>query len=138
MRISKRAEYALRALCLLAARDPGNPVQIQELAETGGIPLKFLEQILLVLRRADLLVSKRGLGGGYRLGRSASAITLAEVIQLMDGPWSTVDISRTADGPGVRGLEETLRELDTLTRDFLQAQSIATLLEREMPVQFEI
>ncbi len=138
MRISKRAEYALRALALLASRDPGSPIQIQELAETGGIPLKFLEQILLVLRRADLLVSKRGLGGGYRLSRSASKITLAEVIQLMDGPWTPLEIARSADGPGVRGLDETLRELDARIREFLQAQTIATLLERELPVQFEI
>ncbi|RFC45257.1 MAG: Rrf2 family transcriptional regulator, iron-sulfur cluster assembly transcription factor [Verrucomicrobia bacterium] len=138
MRISKRAEYALRALAMLASRDPGSPVQIQELAEAGGIPLKFLEQILLILRRADLLVSKRGLGGGYRLGRQASAITLAEVIQLMDGPWTSLEIARSAEGPGVRGLEETLRELDTRVRNFLQTQTVATLLEREQSVQFDI
>ncbi|MBU6301153.1 MAG: Rrf2 family transcriptional regulator [Verrucomicrobia bacterium] len=138
MRISKRAEYAVRALALLASRDPGGPVQIQEIAESGGIPLKYLEQILLILRRADLLVSKRGLGGGYRLGRRASTITLAEVIQLLDGPWTSLEIARSAEGPGVRGLEETLRELDAQIRAFLQTQTIASLLEREQPVQFEI
>jgi len=51
MRISKRARYALRALAILASRDPRAPIQIHDLAETGRIPLKFLEQILLVLRR---------------------------------------------------------------------------------------
>ena len=138
MRISKRAEYALRALAILASRDPRNPIQIQDLAETGRIPLKFLEQILLVLRRADLLVSKRGLGGGYRLNRAPSAITLAEVIQLMDGPWNPLEAGPATEGPGARGLGETLQELDLVIQKFLESQSIATLLEREEPVQFEI
>jgi Rrf2 family protein len=138
MRISKRAEYALRALAILASRDPRSPIQIHDLAETGRIPLKFLEQILLVLRRADLLISKRGLGGGYRLNRSPSSITLSEIIQLMDGPWSPFENGAVSDGPGSRGFGETMRELDALVRSYLESQTIATLLEREEPVQFEI
>jgi Rrf2 family protein len=138
MRFSKRAEYALRALAILASRDPRNPIQIHDLAETGRIPLKFLEQILLVLRRADLLVSKRGLGGGYRLNRPASSITLAEIIQLMDGPWTPFENGSSVEGPGARGFSETMRELDVLVRSYLESQTIAMLLEREEPVQFEI
>ena len=138
MRTSKKAEYALRALAILASRDPRAPIQIHDLAETGRIPLKFLEQILLVLRRADILVSKRGLGGGYRLSRPPSAINLAEVIQLMDGPWTSLESSPPGEGPGARGLSETMKELDALVHGFLESQTIATLLERENPVQFEI
>jgi len=138
MRISKRAEYALRALAILATRDPRSPIQIHDLAETGRIPLKFLEQILLVLRRADILVSKRGLGGGYRLSRSPAAINLAEVIQLMDGPWSSLESTTPGEGPGARGLNETMKELDAMICEFLETQSVATLLDRENPVQFEI
>jgi Rrf2 family protein len=131
MRISKKAEYALRALALLATRPATRPVQIQELAEAGRIPPKFLEQILLSLRRAGILVSKRGLGGGYLLGRPASGISVLEIVELIDGPWRLADPAEPA--PGTRGLEEILREADTLVREHLGKQTVASLILREDP-----
>ena len=88
MHLSKKAEYALRALAAIA-RQP-RAWQIQELSRAEKIPDKFLEQILLTLRRAGLLTSKRGLGGGYTLHKAASEITLGEVIAIMDGPLAPV------------------------------------------------
>lgn len=84
MRISRKCEYALRALIAMA-REPRS-WQIQEIAAREHIPEKFLEQIMTSLRRGGLLKSKRGIGGGYTMLRPASAITMGEVIRLIDGP----------------------------------------------------
>jgi Rrf2 family protein len=88
MRISKKAEYALRALVVMA-REP-RCHQIQALSRTENIPVKFLEQILLALRHAGVLSSKRGVGGGYTLRVDPSRITVGEVIVLLDGPLAPV------------------------------------------------
>ena len=90
MRISKKAEYALRALFALAQARPDRPFPIQDLSQRENIPIKFLEQILLSLRREGLLESKRGVGGGYLLARPATDITVGEVIRLLDGPLAPV------------------------------------------------
>jgi len=88
MHLSKKSEYALRALVAIARES--RSLFIQEPARTENIPVKFLEQILLTLRRAGLLISKRGLGGGYVLRKAASEISLCEVISIMDGPLAPV------------------------------------------------
>jgi Rrf2 family protein len=89
MRISKKAEYALRALAAIA-RHRSRSWSIQELSEQERIPLKFLEQILLALRHAGILSSKRGVRGGYTLVRAPEDIQLGEVIALFDGPLAPV------------------------------------------------
>jgi len=88
MRISKKSEYALRAL-LVFARNPRS-YQIQELSTRENIPVKFLEQILLALRHGGLLNSRRGVGGGYSLRVQPAQITVGEVIRIMDGPIAPV------------------------------------------------
>ena len=95
MRISKKAEYALRALVAIA-RQPRS-WSIHELSTQEKIPIKFLEQILLTLRHAGILASKRGVGGGYTLLRQPSEITLREVIRVLDGPLAPVPCA--ADEP---------------------------------------
>lgn len=84
--LSKRTQYSLRALYSLAASYGGGPVLITRLSEEEGIPKKFLEQILLTLKAAGLVESKKGKGGGYRLTRAPETVTLAAVIRLMEGP----------------------------------------------------
>lgn len=88
MRISKKAEYALRALVAMA-RQPRSWA-IQELSAQERIPIKFLEQILLSLRHAGMLASKRGVGGGYTLVRAPGEITLREVLRVLDGPLAPI------------------------------------------------
>lgn len=85
MRISKKAEYALRALVAMA-RPPARSWSIHELAAAERIPIKFLEQILLALRRAGVLNSRRGVGGGYTLVRGPEEIRIGDVIAVFDGP----------------------------------------------------
>ena len=89
VRISARADYALRAAVELAAAG-GGPVKLEQLASSQELPPKFLETLLGELRRAGLLRTQRGADGGYWLARPASAITLADVIRVADGPLADV------------------------------------------------
>ncbi|GLW45859.1 Rrf2 family transcriptional regulator [Streptomyces sp. NBRC 14336] len=86
MRISARADYAVRAALELAVRQEDGPVKAEAIATVQDIPHKFLESILGDLRRAGLVDSRRGGNGGYRLARDASEITVADVIRAVDGP----------------------------------------------------
>ncbi|MGC1418748.1 MAG: Rrf2 family transcriptional regulator [Acidimicrobiales bacterium] len=87
MRVSTRGDYASRALLSLALRDDlALPVSVRDLAERTGLPQPYLEQILLSLKSVGLVRSKRGVGGGYVLARSAESITLAEIVAAVDGP----------------------------------------------------
>jgi Rrf2 family protein len=88
MRISRKSEYAIRALIAMS-RQPRS-WSIQELSTQEAIPVKFLEQILLLLRHAGYLSAKRGVGGGYTLRRLASEISVGDVIRTIDGPIAPV------------------------------------------------
>ena len=84
--ISQRAKYALRALVALAKAPPGEPLLISEISRGQAIPKKFLEQILLEMKRAGMVMSRRGRLGGYVLLRAPGEITFGEVLRLIDGP----------------------------------------------------
>ena len=86
MRISARADYAVRAVLELAVRQGGDRLRLDGVVAAQDIPHKFLEGILGDLRRAGVVDSRRGGGGGYRLARDAAAITVADVIRAVDGP----------------------------------------------------
>ncbi|MFA6151036.1 MAG: Rrf2 family transcriptional regulator [Chitinophagaceae bacterium] len=86
--LSNKAKYALRALGYLAAKYPHGPVQIAEIAEQKKIPLKFLENILLELRKAEIVASKKGKGGGYFFDKDPKQVSVASVIRTIDGPIS--------------------------------------------------
>ena len=88
MRVSAKVDYALRAMLELAAAD--GLVKAERIASAQGIPQKFLENILLELRRSELVTSQRGVEGGYALGRPAGEITVADVIRAVEGPIATV------------------------------------------------
>ena len=83
--LSRKCKYAIHALVYLAERFQQGPVHIQEIAETQHIPKKFLEAILLELRNAKILHSKKGKGGGYYLYKKPQDVNLIEIIRLMDG-----------------------------------------------------
>jgi Rrf2 family protein len=95
--LSKKAKYALKALLFLAREEGKGPVLIADLAETEAIPKKFLELILLDLKRQGILHSKKGKGGGYYLGKPPDTVTLGHVIRLLDGPLAPLPcVSQTA------------------------------------------
>jgi Rrf2 family protein len=90
MRVSAKADYAIRAAVELAAGEGKGPVKGEQIARAQSIPPKFLENILLELRHAGLVQSQRGAEGGYWLARPAAEITLAEVIRAVEGPLANV------------------------------------------------
>jgi Rrf2 family protein len=97
MKFSKKSEYALRALIELTAQYKRSLLQRHEIAERQNIPIEFLEQILLTLKNAGLLASKRGVTGGYSLIKHPDEITLGQVIRLLDGPLAPIGcVSKTA------------------------------------------
>jgi Rrf2 family protein len=87
--ISARVEYALRALCTLAANH-GEPLTAEELARAQGLPVRFLRAILNELRRVGIVNSQRGNEGGYLLARPAAEITVGEVFRRLEGPLAEV------------------------------------------------
>ena len=90
MRISAKADYAVRAALELAAAEEGEPVKGEQVAEAQEIPLQFLEHILLELKHAGLVRTKRGARGGYWLAQPPKDITLADVIRAVEGPLANI------------------------------------------------
>jgi Rrf2 family protein len=86
VRVSTRGDYASRALLSLALRVDSEPTSVRDIAERTGLPQPYLEQILLALKGAGLVRSKRGVGGGYVLARPADEITLGQIVSAVDGP----------------------------------------------------
>jgi Rrf2 family protein len=84
--LAKKTQYAMKALSYMADRPNAGPILISEISTKKKIPLKFLESILLELRKAGILDSKKGKGGGYFFSQSPDTIKLATVIRLMEGP----------------------------------------------------
>jgi len=145
MRFSKKSEYALRAVLILANSPPNKTLQIQELSKISGVSVKFLEQILLVLKKGGILRSKRGVGGGYQLDRPSRSVTLGEIIKLMDGDLcslsSATDSAGTPDYPGSAGLQTYFREIDKQVNEALQDKTIEEVLSMDRPkdiLAFEI
>jgi len=119
MRVSAKVDYALRACAELAAANEG-PVKGDRLAQAQEIPLKFLENILLELRRAEIVASQRGAEGGYQLAKPASEVSLADVIRAVEGPIANVRGERPeqVEYPGVA---EPLRDVWIAVRGNLRA-----------------
>ena len=131
-------DYALRAVVELAsaAGGPDKPVTADALAQAQGIPPKFLESILLQLRRGGVVNAQRGPEGGYWLARPASAISLAEVIRVIDGPLANVRGHRPED-LGYQGAAKSLQDvwiaLRASEREILELVTIAAVAASELP-----
>jgi Rrf2 family protein len=91
MRLSTKGEYASRAMLELSRRYADGPIHSREISKAQEIPQAFLEQILLLLKRAGYLKSRKGRKGGYVLAKSPERINVAEVIRVMDGPLAPID-----------------------------------------------
>lgn len=88
MRLSLKARYAICGMFDLAYNGDGEPLQVRVIGQRQGIPARYLEQIFQRLRRAGLVLSKRGPGGGYTLARAPEEISLREIIEALEGPLS--------------------------------------------------
>ena len=92
MKISKKAEYAIRAVISIARYKQNKPLQIGEISVSESIPTKFLEQILLSLKNNGILKSKRGANGGYKLAKSSKQISLRMILEIIDGPFDPIGL----------------------------------------------
>ena len=136
MRVSARADYAIRALLELTAAGADRSLRGDAIARAQQIPPKYLENLLADLRRARIVASQRGVNGGYRLARPASAITLADVIRAIDGPLAGVrdsapeDVSYTGPSTSLRDVWVALR---ASMRTVLEATSLADVAAGRLP-----
>jgi Rrf2 family protein len=121
--LSQKARYALHALFLLAARTPGEPVMIAEIAKEARLPRKFLEQILLELKKRGIVHSVRGKHGGYALGRAPDKISFAEIIRAIDGPLA---LSPCVSVTAYRKCDDCVDEASCVLRKILLAVRDAT------------
>jgi Rrf2 family protein len=119
VRVSAKTDYAIRAALELAAAEDEKPVKGERIATAQAIPLRFLENILMQLRHAGLVESRRGADGGYRLARPASEIKLADVIRAIDGPLAGVSGERPQN-LHYAGAAEPLREVWVAVRASLR------------------
>ena len=130
MRLSKRTEYGLRAIVALARLSPRQFVQSRDLARQEGLPNKFLESILLALRRAGLLESKVGSGGGYRLSRPPDQIIVGELIRRLEGRLSLREPASSSEvTPGEFAVHLVNERLTTATDDVLNTMTLEQLME---------
>lgn len=129
MKLTSKSEYALLALIYLARNRSDSFVPVQVIASAQGIPAKFLEQILLILKRAKFLRSLRGQAGGYALAKPAEQIHLAEVIRLFDGalaPTESVSVYFYESTPIEK--EQSLLALFRDIRDYISTKLESTTL----------
>ncbi len=136
MRVSAKADYALRACVELAAVEGAGAVKGERIAQAQEIPLKFLENILGDLRHSGLVRSQRGVEGGYWLARPATEITLAEVIRAVEGPLANVRGVRP-ESIEYAGSAEPLREVWVAVRaslrSVLEEVTLADVARSELP-----
>ena len=125
MRVSAKGEYAIRALLDLALHEGETLSPIQDIAARQRIPQRYLEQVLLQLKRVGLLQSKRGSAGGYRLGRSPERITVGDVLRAVEGAPEGADVVRQR-GRSTAG--DPAAELSDLWREV--ADAVAAVVDR--------
>ncbi len=135
MRVSAKADYAIRAAAELASSD-GEPIKGEHLAEAQDIPLQFLEQILLELKKAGIVRTRRGAKGGYWLAKPASEVNLAEVIRAVEGPIANVQ-SAPPESITYRGNAASLQEVwiavRASLRQVLESVTLDQIVSGDLP-----
>jgi Rrf2 family iron-sulfur cluster assembly transcriptional regulator len=140
VRVSTRGDYACRALLSLALHPELQPTSVKEIADRTGLPQPYLEQILLALKGAGLVRSKRGVAGGYVLSRDPKDITLAQIISAVDGPITAGEFSMphengACDHEGQCVLLAIWAEVGFHMKNHLKGFSLADIAERSLKGQ---
>lgn len=132
--LSMKTQYAFKALMYLAQKDASGPILIAEIADKKNIPLKFLENILLELKKAGVLDSKKGKGGGYFFNENPSKIKLARVMRLIDGPIAllpcvSINFYQQCKNCDEKtcGLSEVMKEVRDATLSILENKTVADI-----------
>jgi Rrf2 family protein len=137
--LSKKTKYAIKALVILGKNRDKPPMQIQKIAEEERIPKKFLEQILLDLRNAGYLYSKKGAGGGYSLNKDPKEIFLVHILRITGGPIAMVPCAslnffhkcEECQQETTCGIRDVFIKVRDETLKILSETSIADVIERE-------
>ena len=136
--LSKKSQYAFKALIFLSEQANKGPVLISEISKKKNIPLKFLENILLELRKAGVLESKKGKGGGYYFAVDPHQVSLAKIIRLLDGPIALLPCvslhfyERCKDcDEKVCGLNRMMAQVRDATLKVLENKTLADLTYKE-------
>jgi len=139
--ISKKAKYAINALVYLAKRTEEGPVLISDISKSENIPQKFLEAILLDLKRAAILGSKKGKGGGYYLLKKPTDVNLADVMRLLDGPIALLpcvthmyyERCEECKDEETCGIRDVFSEVRLKTVELLKNATLEEIIRRESP-----
>jgi len=137
--LSKRAKYAINALVYLAKQEKQKPILISRIAEDEHIPKKFLEAILLELKHAGILKSKKGKGGGYYLHKAPEEVSLADIMRLFDGaiaflPCVTYQYYERCEecvDEETCGIRDVFQDVRDESVRVLKASTLANIIERE-------
>jgi Rrf2 family protein len=135
VKVSTRGDYACRALLSLSLHGATTPTSVRDIADRTGLPQPYLEQILLALKGAGLVRSKRGVGGGYVLARDPAEISLAQVVSAVDGPIVAGDFGEphengACDHEGQCVLLSVWADVGETMREYLQSFTLADMVAR--------
>ena len=137
--LSKKAKYAINALVYLGHREESGPILISQISDEENIPQKFLEAILLTLKKEGILDSKKGRGGGYFLSKPTSEINMAEIIRIFDGPIAllpcvTHDYYKRCEeckDEASCGIRKVFLELRNITVEHLKVSSLDKVIKAD-------
>jgi Rrf2 family protein len=138
MKLSTKSKYGIRAMLVLATSPVGEVIMAKRIAEVQQLPETYLEQLMLILRKAELVIALRGAKGGYMLARSPKSITLAEVVEALEGP---VDIADCANVPNCSApmdacaLQEVFARVNDAILGELKSATLASLAERQTTLE---
>ena len=131
MKISKKCQYALKAVFELAWRDQSEPIRTQKIADAQHVSLRFMEIILNELKHGGFVESRRGNEGGYMLARDARDLTVREVIEYVEGPISIVRGDDDTESIGNEAFTELWQEVNNAVGEICENKSFADLVEFE-------
>ena len=137
MKLSTKSRYGTRLLLDLAENDGNNFVQLKEVSNRQGISLKYLEQIIIPLKKARLVESSRGASGGYRLARPADQITVGEIVAILEGRKALTQCEsdpEACERSGSCSVRNLWKEATQALYDKLNRVSLSDLVSREKPV----
>lgn len=134
MKLSTRATYGVRAMMALAQYQGPGPLMSRDIAEQQSLPATYLEQLMVQLRKAGLLNATRGAHGGYQLARPAAEITMAEIIEVLEGPLTLTDcptLSGCNTVPDLCALYDIWHDAEEALMNVFRGISLADLVERQ-------